>query len=124
MPKILAMCGGRGKRLNKLTEKTPKPLVRFRGCTIFRFKIEQYVTQGFDDFTFCIGFEGEKIRSAIADCPLDFTASFSEAGLEAGILNRFHYARDLYDDFVLMTYGDTLSGTPTAAERKKAASAV
>ena len=54
MPKILVMCGGRGKRLNKLTEKTPKPLVRFQGRTILEFKIEQYVGQGFDDFIFCL----------------------------------------------------------------------
>ena len=109
MSKILVMCGGRGKRLNKLTEKTPKPLVRFQGRTILEFKIEQYVSQGFGDFIFCIGFEGDKIRSAISDCHMDFTASFSEAGLDAGILKRLYYAKDLFDEFVLMTYGDTFT---------------
>lgn len=109
MPKILVMCGGRGKRLNELTASSPKTLVQFRGRTILEFKMEQYLSQGFSDFIFCIGYEGEKIRSAIAKSDLSLNASFSEAGLDAGILKRLHHARDLYDDYVLMTYGDTFT---------------
>ena len=112
--KLLIMCGGRGKRLNKLTENTPKPLVQFRGRTILEFKIEQYLDQGFRDFIFCIGFAGEKIRQAVGDTGLDFEASFSEAGEDAGILERLYHARDLFDDCVLMTYGDTFTDIDVA----------
>jgi NDP-sugar pyrophosphorylase family protein len=107
--KILMMCGGKGKRLNELTKNTPKPLVRFRGRTILEFKIEQYIDQGYRDFIFCIGFEGDQIREVVNQIDLDFNASFSEAGTESGILHRLHHARDLFEDCVLMTYGDTFT---------------
>jgi NDP-sugar pyrophosphorylase family protein len=107
--KILIMCGGRGKRLNKLTESTPKSLVQFRGRTILDFKIEQYVAQGFRDLIFCIGFEGDKVRRAVEDSALDFNSFFSDAGLESGILERLYHARDLFNDYVVMTYGDTFT---------------
>ena len=107
--KILIMCGGRGRRLNKLTESTPKPLVKFRGRTILEFKLEQYLTQGYRDFIFCTGFAGDKIRQAVQGTNLDIDASFSEAGVDVGILKRLYYARTLFDDFVLMTYGDTFT---------------
>lgn len=107
--KILIMCGGRGKRLNKLTENTPKPLVRFRGRTILEFKIQQYMTQGYRDFVFCTGFAGDKIRQAVETAAFDINASFSEAGLEAGILERLYYARDFFDENIVMTYGDTFT---------------
>jgi NDP-sugar pyrophosphorylase family protein len=107
--KILVMCGGRGKRLNELTKSTPKPLVKFRGRTILEFKIEQYVEQGFRDFIFCLGFEGDKIREAVDQIDLDFNASFSEAGVESGILERLYHAREHFDEHVLVTYGDTFT---------------
>jgi NDP-sugar pyrophosphorylase family protein len=107
--KILIMCGGRGKRLNTLTKDTPKPLVEFRGRTILEFKIEQYVEQGFRDFIFCIGFEGDQIRQAVDRINLDFNASFSDAGVDSGMLQRLYHARDLFDDYVMMTYGDTFT---------------
>lgn len=97
--KILIMCGGRGKRLNKLTENTHKSLVQFRGRTILEFKIEQYVDQGFREFIFCTGFAGDKIRQAVEAADFDIDASFSEAGLDAGILERLYHARDLFRRF-------------------------
>jgi NDP-sugar pyrophosphorylase family protein len=107
--KILIMCGGKGTRLNELTKDTPKPLVEFRGRTILEFKMEQYADQGFRDYIFCVGFEGDQIREAVGRFDLDFNATFSEAGLESGILQRLYHARDLFDDYVLMTYGDTFT---------------
>tara|TARA_Y100001934_G_scaffold277849_1_gene377646 strand:+ start:1075 stop:1785 length:711 start_codon:yes stop_codon:yes gene_type:complete len=112
--KILIMCGGRGKRLNKLTENTPKSLVQFRGRTILEFKIEQYVDQGFREFIFCTGFAGDKIRQAVEAADFDIDASFSEVGLDAGILERLYHARDLFGDFVVMTYGDTFTDIAVA----------
>lgn len=103
------MCGGRGRRLGSLTEMIPKPLVKIRDKTILQIKIEQYYRQGFKDFIFCIGYKGEMIRKEIASLSLDINPQFSDAGEEAGILERLFTSKDLFDDYVLMTYGDTFT---------------
>ena len=104
--KILIMCGGRGKRLGDLTEDPPKPLVKINDKTILENKIYQYQSQGFNDYIFCIGYRGDMIKNLI-DEKTNIIANYSDAGLDAGILFRLNYAKDLFEDSVLMTYGDT-----------------
>jgi NDP-sugar pyrophosphorylase family protein len=105
--KILIMCGGQGKRLGRLTEHVPKPLIRLHGKTILQIKLEEYRRQGFSEFIFCLGYKGEMIREEVRRLNLGITTEFSDAGEQAGILLRLHHARTLFDERVLMTYGDT-----------------
>ena len=65
--KILVMCGGRGKRLGELTENVPKPLVKINNRSILEWKIDQYLLQGYKDFIFCIGYQGELIEKAVKE---------------------------------------------------------
>ena len=55
--KIIILCGGRGKRLGKLTDKIPKPLVKIGKLTIIEHKLNYYKKQGFEDFIFCLGYK-------------------------------------------------------------------
>ena len=103
------MCGGRGRRLEELTEMTPKPLVTFHKKNILEIKLEQYTRQGFSKFIFCIGYQGELIKKAVATMPFKFQAEFSDAGTQAGILERLYHCRGLVGDRFLMTYGDTFT---------------
>lgn len=112
--KILIMCGGQGKRLGRLTEQIPKPLVRLHGKTILRIKLEEYYRQGFREFIFCLGYKGEMIREEVGCLALDIRAEFSDAGEQAGILLRLHQARAFFDRRVLMTYGDTYTNIDLA----------
>lgn len=105
--KILIMCGGQGKRLGRLTEQIPKPLIRLHGKTILQIKLEEYHRQGFREFIFCLGYRGEMIREEVGRLPLAIEADFSDAGEQAGILQRLHHARTHFAGRVLMTYGDT-----------------
>jgi len=107
--KILIMCGGRGTRLGELTDQIPKPLIKLNNKTLLETKLEAYFRQGFDQFVFCIGYKGELIRETIAQSPLKIQVEFSDAGEQAGILERLYQARNLFDDHVLMTYGDTFT---------------
>ena len=107
--KILIMCGGRGKRLGKLTERVPKPLIKFHNRSILEIKIDHYFKKGFTDFIICTGYKGEMIREAVTQIDLDINYSFSDAGENAGILKRLFQAKDLFEDHVLMTYGDTFT---------------
>jgi len=106
--KILIMCGGRGKRLGSMTKKVPKPLVKIGDRTILDYKIEQYQNQGFNNFIFCIGYKGELIRDLINN-KRGINAEFSDAGQNAGILERLFCAKNKIGNQVLMSYGDTFT---------------
>ena len=107
--KILIMCGGMGKRLGTLTEKIPKPLIKVNNQVILNVKIEQYLLHGYSDFIFCIGYKGNLIKEAVLRISANMQVCFSDAGVEAGILERLFVAKDLFEDLVLMSYGDTFT---------------
>jgi len=107
--KILIMCGGRGTRLGHLTEQIPKSLIKLNNQTILETKLEAYLRQGFDQFIFCLGYKGDLIRQTLLQSHLKIQAEFSDEGEEAGILERLYQARTLFEDQVLMTYGDTFT---------------
>ncbi len=95
--------------MGKLTELIPKPLVKIQNKTILQIKIEQYYRQGLNNFIFCIGYKGRMIRDEISGLALDINSQFSDAGEQAGILERLYTARELFDKYVVMTYGDTFT---------------
>ena len=45
--KIIILCGGRGKRMGKITKNIPKPMVRIGNSTIIEHKIKYYRSQEF-----------------------------------------------------------------------------
>ena len=106
---IVIMCGGKGTRMGKLTKEIPKPLTPILGSTILELKIKNYMKQKFNNFIFCIGYKGEQIRKYIAGKGFPINISFSDSGLNAGILKRLYDVKDLVDQTILMTYGDTYS---------------
>ena len=105
--KILIMCGGKGRRLGKLGEKIPKPLVEVKGKTILEMKLEEYIKSGFEEFILCTGYKSEMIQNAIKKYEKKCQLEFSNAGENSGILKRLFEARNLFDENVIMTYGDT-----------------
>ena len=107
--KIAIMCGGKGKRLGKLTQTTPKPLIKVTTKTILELKLNHYYQKGFREFILCIGYKGDLIQKAVSKFDREVKIDFSDAGVEAGILNRLYAARNLFDEQVIMTYGDTFA---------------
>ena len=95
--------------MGRLSEKVPKPLMKIRNQTILEMKIRKYIEQGFNNFVLCIGYKGDLIRKLISDKDFSNKIIFSEAGSRAGILKRIISAKDLFSDYVLITYGDTYS---------------
>jgi len=105
--KILIMCGGRGKRLGRLTEEMPKPLMKIGEKTILERKIRSYVNHGFNDFILCVGYKGDLIRKAVEEFGISCNFEFSDAGEPSGILKRLYMAKDLFEEKVILSYGDT-----------------
>ena len=48
--KIIIVCGGKGKRMGKITQTVPKPLIKIGDKTIIEHKIKYYNSQGIKKF--------------------------------------------------------------------------
>ena len=107
--KIVIMCGGKGRRLGKLSKMTPKTLIKITNKTILELKLNHYLQKGFSEFILCIGYKGDLIRKAVIKFDIEAKIDFSDAGVDAGILSRLYTARHLFGDQVIMTYGDTFA---------------
>ncbi len=55
------MAGGKGARLQPLTDNCPKPLIEIQEKPILRHNIERLVSFGVDDFWICVGYLGHMI---------------------------------------------------------------
>ena len=47
---MIILCGGRGKRMGKITKSIPKPMIKIGRTPIIEHKINFYVSQGIDNF--------------------------------------------------------------------------
>lgn len=107
--KVIILCGGRGTRLGKLGKSVPKALVNLNGRPILYHKLSQSTKQGFQDFIIAVGYKGDKIVKACRKMDLNFNVDFSDSGKDAGMLRRIYDARELFEDKVIITYGDSIS---------------
>jgi dTDP-glucose pyrophosphorylase len=64
---VVLMLGGLGMRLRPLTESLPKPMLKVGGKPIVEIIFEQFISQGFKKFYFCINYLGEVIRQYFGD---------------------------------------------------------
>ena len=61
------MAGGRGQRLQPLTDTTPKPLLKVGGKAIMEHNVDRLALYGIDDFWFSVKYLGEQIESHFGD---------------------------------------------------------
>lgn len=110
--KIAILCGGKGKRLRPYTEEIPKTLVPLNNKPILDYNLELYSNKNFKDFILCIGYNGSKICEHIKRKQIDnlpFNVTFSDGGEDASMLERIYYLKEMFDERILVTYGDTLT---------------
>jgi len=110
--KIAILCGGEGKRLRPFTEELPKTLVPINGKPILEHILRLYMDKNFNDFILCIGYKGEKIRDFVGSTTINNMScriTFSEAGETASMLKRIYGLKDMFDDRIMVSYGDTLT---------------
>ena len=105
--KIVIVCGGKGKRMGKITKTKPKPLIKVGNKTIIEHKISYYKSQGINKFIFCTGYKANLIKSFLRKkLPGAF---FNNAGLNVGILGRIFAIKEHITDDTIISYGDTLA---------------
>ena len=91
--KVIILCGGKGKRMGKITRKIPKPLVKIGKIPIIQHKINYYKNQGLKNFIFCLGYKGNLLKKFLkkkCNNPI-----FFDGGIESGILKRIYLARKI-----------------------------
>tara|TARA_B100000242_G_C42990078_1_gene459604 strand:+ start:316 stop:1026 length:711 start_codon:yes stop_codon:yes gene_type:complete len=104
---MIILCGGRGKRMGKITNKIPKPLIKVAKKPIIEHKLTFYKSQGLKNFIFCLGYKSNQLRKFLKKkLPHSF---YHDAGEKAGILKRISLVKSYIKDNTIISYGDTLA---------------
>lgn len=104
---VIILCGGRGKRMRKYTNKIPKPLLKLGKFTIIEHKLNYYKKQGLENFVFCTGYKGNVLKKFLKKrCN---NPKFFHGKVNFGILKRIHSAKKVIKTSTIISYGDTLA---------------
>jgi NDP-sugar pyrophosphorylase family protein len=99
------LAGGRGTRMQPVTDTTPKALVPVAGRPFVEHQLEWLEGQGVSDIVLCIGYRGAQIRQVVGD-----RARFVDEGEELrGTAGALRLALDegmLAESFMVL-YGDS-----------------
>ena len=107
--RVVVLCGGKGTRLSEFTEKIPKPLIEVGSKPILWHVVQIYKSFGYNDFIFCLGYKGDKIKQYFKN-EKNVDIQFVETGINSNKADRLKKVEHLItsDDF-FVTYGDDLS---------------
>ena len=64
---VVIMAGGRGQRLQPLTDTVPKPLLKVGDKAIMEHNVDRLALYGIDDFWMSVKYRGEQIESYFGD---------------------------------------------------------
>ena len=104
---MIILCGGRGKRMGKVTDKIPKPMIKIGGKPIIEHKIKYYHSSGLNEFIFCLGYKANILKKFLLKKTEN--SLFSNGGKKAGILKRIFLVKEKILNHTLISYGDTLA---------------
>lgn len=92
-----------------MTEATPKPLIPLDGKPCLQHILESSIRKGCHHFVLCTGYQGSSIVDFVKQRSFDAEIEFSDAGLEASMLQRIYKARELLKgERSFIAYGDLL----------------
>ena len=106
----LVMAGGRGSRLQPMTDKVPKPLLKVGDKAIIDHNIDRLRTFGIDDFYISVRYLGEQLEKhyeAKALNGIDINFVWEKEAL--GTLGAASLIEDFHHDYVLITNSDILT---------------
>jgi len=95
--KTVVLCGGKGTRLNELTDKIPKPLIQIGDKPILWHIMNMYRHYGHNDFILCLGYKGEEIRSYFRN-ETKFKITFVDTGIDTNKAERIKMTKDLEEN--------------------------
>lgn len=108
MVKVVILVGGRGLRLNELTQDIPKSMILINDKPLLLYILKHYAKYGFTDFIFCLGYKGEMIKEYFEKT--DFNITFVDTGENSTKTERLKQVEHLIkEDIFLLSYGDDIS---------------
>ena len=106
----LVMAGGRGSRLQPMTDTVPKPLLKVGDKAIIDHNIDRLRAFGIDDFHLSVRYLGEQIEDHYSTKALNGTkVNFVWEEEALGTLGAASLIEDFHHDYVLITNSDILS---------------
>lgn len=107
--KVLIIAGGKGTRIQEVSDEIPKALLPVKGVPVAEHQVLLLKGQGFNEFIFCVGHLGDKIR--------DYFGDGSRLGVKCGYVfddqplgtgGPVKAASSLIDDDFLVVFGDIM----------------
>lgn len=104
------MAGGRGKRLQPLTDTVPKPLLKVGPKTIMEYNVDRLTLYGIDDFWFSIKYLGEQIEAFFGNgkeknIRIEYIREEEALGTMGAVSN----IKNFLHDYILVSNSDILT---------------
>lgn len=104
------MAGGRGQRLQPLTDSTPKPLLQVGGKAIMEHNVDRLALYGIDDFWFSVKYLGEQIEDYFGDGKeRNIAIEYIWEDEPLGTIGAVSKITNFSHDYVLVTNSDLLT---------------
>jgi glucose-1-phosphate cytidylyltransferase len=122
--KTVILCGGRGTRLDEMGKLVPKALVPIGGKPVIWHLMRIFASQGFCDFTLCLGYLGDKIKDYFSEIGnvsddlnqvdldgLNCSVDLVDTGVDTNTGGRLKAVERRFtdEDGLFVTYGDGLA---------------
>lgn len=106
----IIMAGGRGQRLQPLTDITPKPLLKVGDKAIMEYNVDRLSLYGVDDFWFSVKYLGEQIENYFGDgTDKNIDIEYVWEDLPLGTIGAVSKIDNLKHDYVLVMNSDILT---------------
>lgn len=106
----LIMAGGRGQRLQPLTDTTPKPLLKVGDKAIMEHNVERLALYGIDDFWFSVKYLGEQIEAHFGTgAERSIAINYVWENEPLGTIGAISKIDNFLHDYVLVTNSDVLT---------------
>lgn len=104
------MAGGRGQRLQPLTDTTPKPLLKVGDKAIMEHNVDRLALYGIDDFWFSVNYLGEQIESHFGDGKQrNLSIDYVWESEPLGTIGAVSKIKNFEHDYVLVMNSDLLT---------------
>lgn len=104
------MAGGRGTRLQPLTDSTPKPLLKVGGKAIMEHNVDRLALFGIDDYWFSVNYLGEQIEAFFGNGKIkNLNINYVREDIPLGTVGAVSKINNFKHDYVLITNSDLLT---------------
>jgi NDP-sugar pyrophosphorylase family protein len=104
------MAGGRGQRLQPLTDTIPKPLLKVGEKPIMEHNLDRLALYGIDDFWFSVKYLGEQIEAYFGDgSNKNIAIEYVWENEPLGTIGAVSKIQNFQHDYVLLTNSDLLT---------------